>query len=49
MGRRRSEFKKNTDRSFPVGTYVIFYEQTGDAIAVARVLHGGRDLNDLLK
>jgi len=31
-------------RSFPVGSYIIFYRPIEDGIEVIRVLHGARDL-----
>ena len=36
-------------RSFPVGTYLVFYRPLpeGDGIALLRVLHGARDLRRL--
>ena len=32
-------------RSFVVSPYVIFYRLEGDAIAIARVIHGARDMD----
>ena len=32
-------------RSFPVGSYLIFYRPTSDGIALVRVLHGARDIS----
>ena len=46
-GRRRGELAPEL-RSFPVGPYVIFYRQTRQGIEVARVLHGARDVPELL-
>lgn len=43
IGRTRDDLLLDM-RSFPVGNYVIFYEKTGDGIAIVRVLHGARDL-----
>jgi toxin ParE1/3/4 len=36
-------------RSFPVGSYVIFYRalSEGDGIALLRIVHGARDLRRL--
>jgi toxin ParE1/3/4 len=31
-------------RSFPVGSYFIFYQPTDDGIEIFRVLHGSRDI-----
>lgn len=35
-------------RAFPVGKYIIFYRKIDDGIEVIRVLHGARNLDDLL-
>jgi toxin ParE1/3/4 len=35
-------------RAFPVGNYVIFYQEITDGIEVFRILHGARNLDDLL-
>ena len=35
-------------RSLPVGNYVIFYRPQADGIVLIRVLHGARDLPELL-
>lgn len=35
-------------RRFPVGNYLIFYRPTSQGIEVLRVLHGARDIIDLL-
>jgi len=36
-------------RSFLVGNYVVFYRPIQDSIEVARVLHGARDIDALLR
>jgi toxin ParE1/3/4 len=46
-GRHRNEFLPRL-RSFPVGNYIIFYEPIEGGIRVLRVLHGARDLRELL-
>ena len=46
-GRTRGELAERL-RSFPVGKYVVFYRPIDDEIVVIRVLHGARDLPDLL-
>ena len=46
LGRSREELAPGL-RSFPFGRYVIFYEVIPDGIAIARVLHGARDLGPL--
>ncbi|WP_337188376.1 type II toxin-antitoxin system RelE/ParE family toxin [Phenylobacterium sp.] len=50
IGRERSEFP-GSPRSIVVRPYVIFYEPLpeGDGIAVWRVLHGARRMEDLLR
>jgi toxin ParE1/3/4 len=35
-------------RHFAVGNYVVFYEPLADGILVARVLHGSRNLAEIL-
>jgi toxin ParE1/3/4 len=34
-------------RSFPVGSYVIFYRPIEEGIEVIRVLHSARDIEDI--
>lgn len=46
-GRLRGELAPNL-RSLPVGNYVIFYRPEEDWVVVIRVLHGARDLPELL-
>jgi toxin ParE1/3/4 len=42
----REEPKLGADlRSFPVGSYLIFYRPAANGIALVRVLHGARDIN----
>ncbi len=48
MGRDRSDLVRAV-RSFPVGTYLIFYRKTRVGIDVARVLSGFRDLPPLFR
>jgi len=43
MGRRWDEIRPPL-RSFPIGTYLIFYRQISSGIEVVRVLSGYRDL-----
>lgn len=35
-------------RHFAVGNYVVFYQTEADGVLIARVLHGARDLPNLL-
>jgi toxin ParE1/3/4 len=46
MGRRRQDLAPGL-RSFPVGTYVIFYREVEDGVQIVRVLHGARDIESL--
>lgn len=48
MGRDRSDLARGI-RSFPVGTYLIFYRKARRGIEVARVLSGFRDLPPLFR
>ena len=46
MGRARPELHPDI-RSFPVGSYMVFYRVLPDALQVARVLHQRRDVESL--
>jgi|ERR1043166_3698384 toxin ParE1/3/4 len=43
-GRTRSEFAPNL-RSFPVGSYIIFYVPVPDGVEVVRVMSGRQDID----
>ena len=43
-GRERPELHKDL-RSFPVGSYVVFYVPLSDGIEVARVMNGRQDID----
>jgi toxin ParE1/3/4 len=43
-GRQRGDIRRGL-RSFPVGTYVIFYVPLPDGIEVVRVMHGRQDID----
>jgi toxin ParE1/3/4 len=45
-GRVRDELKEQM-RSFPFGSYLIFYRIWAGRIAIARVLHSARDMGEL--
>lgn len=45
-GRERPELIEGL-RSFPDGNYVIFYRQWAGNIAIVRILHSTRDLDEL--
>ena len=44
-GRRRPELAEDL-RSFPVGTYVVFYEIGDRSVDIVRVLSGYRDITE---
>ena len=44
-GRERDELREGF-RGFPEGNYLVFYRKWADKIAIARVIHGARDLDD---
>lgn len=48
IGRSRPEFGAAL-RSYPIGSYLIFYEPASDGIDVLRVVYGGRDLESIFK
>ncbi|MGA3170579.1 MAG: type II toxin-antitoxin system RelE/ParE family toxin [Chthoniobacteraceae bacterium] len=43
MGRKVEELGPNL-RSFPVGSYLIFYRPIDDGIQLIRVIHGAREI-----
>ena len=47
MGRSQEHRRPNL-RSWPVGSYLVFYRPKDGGIEVARILHGRRDLDSLL-
>jgi toxin ParE1/3/4 len=48
IGRERKEIEAGL-RSFPVGSYVVFYYPLSDGVEVVRVLHGARDIQDVFE
>jgi toxin ParE1/3/4 len=48
IGKMRNELRSGL-RSYPVGNYVILYHAIEDGIAIFRIVHGARDLEDLLE
>lgn len=46
IGRERTEVKQGL-RSFPEGNYLIFYREWAGIVAIVRVLHGARDLDEI--
>jgi toxin ParE1/3/4 len=46
-GRLRDELRPGV-RSFPVGSYVVFYRAVAGTIEVLRVLHESRDIDTAL-
>lgn len=47
LGRIRPELRQNL-RSWAVGDYLILYRIDPDAVVIMRILHGARDLDDLI-
>ena len=47
VGRARPEFGAQL-RSFAVGKYVIFYRAIEGGVEIVRVLHGARDIDQIL-
>jgi len=47
MGTKRDDLAPGL-RSFPVGSYMIFYRIVSDGIQLVRALHGNRDVKSLL-
>ena len=45
-GRERSDLNEGL-RSFPVGIFLVFYRIWAGKVAITRVLHSARDLNEL--
>ena len=45
-GRLRPEIKEDL-RSFPEGSYLIFYRNWAGIVAIVRVLHAARDLEEI--
>lgn len=43
-GRERPELRKDL-RSFPVGSYIVFYIPLSDGVEVIRVMHGRQDID----
>ena len=48
IGRDRPELPTGELRSFPVGSYIIYYTPITEGIEVVRVLHMKRDVRPLL-
>lgn len=48
LGRKREELLAGL-RSFPIGSYVVFYRAIEDGIDILRVLHGSRDIEEIFK
>lgn len=45
-GRERDELREGL-RSFPVGSYIIFYRRWAANVAIVRVIHAARDLGEI--
>jgi toxin ParE1/3/4 len=48
LGTMRDELSPGL-RSFPVGSYLLFYRQVPGGIELARIVHGARNLRRLFK
>ena len=46
IGRERPELNEDL-RSFPEGNYLIFYRRWIGQIAIVRIIHGARDLDEI--
>lgn len=46
-GRRREDLPGNL-RSFAVGAYLVLYQPDEEGVLIVRVLHGGRDIGELV-
>jgi toxin ParE1/3/4 len=49
MGSPRDDLTPGLRSFSAMGSYVIFYQLTGDGVKIVRVLHGGRDLPALFR
>jgi toxin ParE1/3/4 len=47
IGRKRDELRENL-RGFPVGSYIIFYSNSPEYVDIIRILHGARDIENIL-
>lgn len=47
-GRERNELREGL-RSFPHGSYLIFYQLWAGKVAITRVLHAARDLDEIFR
>jgi toxin ParE1/3/4 len=47
IGRARPELRPDL-RSFPYGAYLILYRAMDDGVEIVRVVHGARNLDDLI-
>jgi toxin ParE1/3/4 len=48
VGRHREELAQGI-QSFPVGRYIIFYRVVVGTVEIVRVLHGARDIENILE
>ena len=46
-GRESSELEHGL-RSFPIGSYLIFYRGWANRVSISRVLHGARDFDEIV-
>ena len=48
LGRRRHDLRPSL-RSVTVGSYIIIYRVEGDEVRILHVMHGRRDIKDLVR
>jgi toxin ParE1/3/4 len=48
LGKNREELLPDL-RSFPIGNYVVFYQQIDGGIDAIRLLHGSRDIEEIFR
>lgn len=48
IGQLRPELSQDL-RSFPVGSYLILYQEQAESIEIVRIVHGSRNLPDLFE
>lgn len=49
MGHTRSDLTERDVRFWPVGSYLIVYRSTSTALQIVAVLHGARDLTEVIR
>ena len=49
IGHRRSDLTSHAVRFFPVYSYLIVYRETTESLQVVAILHGARDVAEVLR